>query len=217
MELADLILEARNGKAGAKEDQTSASTSTASTPPNAPSTRDASSTPGRQESPRGSEGSADKPGSPIAALQAESRAKRLERRACCIDAKDLCGMWTDSFGNNVCVYSVDAYSANLVATMSNSCRDFNLPMHRMQNGRGWKCGGATLESSSIHELHWKFPYGRTSVWKRMAAVPAPVGYVACTPQDVQGMIDTGMVNQVPNGDGTLAPQIVYTWLPVTGH
>lgn len=131
----------------------------------------------------------------VFALQAASRAKRLAGRAIesrgrnmliNVDARDLCGNWTDSFGNTVCVYSVDAYSPSLIATLSNPPRrDFNLPMTRLSKGGGWRCGGAMLDAVSPIELCWRFPNGKTSVWRRNAILAPACNFPQmCVPADV---------------------------------
>lgn len=149
----------------------------------------------------------------VFALQAESRAKRLAGRATApkarnlgyLDARDLCGNWSDSFGNTVCVYSVDAYSPSLVATLSNPPRrDFNLPLTRLPNGGGWRCGGAMLNSVSRMELSWRFPNGKESVWRRHAVIPSVCNVML--PQ-------MGMPADV-NGKAGGVPEVMYCLIPM---
>mmetsp|Transcript_21785 Transcript_21785/g.49588 ORF Transcript_21785/g.49588 Transcript_21785/m.49588 type:complete len:177 (+) Transcript_21785:54-584(+) len=109
-----------------------------------------------------------------------------------ITAKDIYGNWTDSFGNTVCVYSMDAFTTRLVATLSKPPRrDINLPLRPLQDG--WLCGRGVLDHSrSCAEdgtLCWVFPDGSFSTWSRMqsisatavSAVPMPMLPVAQMP------------------------------------
>mmetsp|Transcript_18005 Transcript_18005/g.42073 ORF Transcript_18005/g.42073 Transcript_18005/m.42073 type:complete len:199 (+) Transcript_18005:94-690(+) len=89
-----------------------------------------------------------------------------------ISAMDIYGNWTDSFGNIVCVYSMDAFESRLVATLSKPPRrDINLSLQPLADGTGWLCGRGVLDHgrSSISEgkLCWVFPNGSVSTWKRI--------------------------------------------------
>jgi hypothetical protein len=150
----------------------------------------------------------------VFALQAASRAKRLAGQADGsrgrsmlgrVDARDLVGNWTDSFGNTVCVYSVDAYSPSLIATLSNPPRrDFNLPMTRLPKFGGWRCGGAMLDSVSPTELSWRFPNGKTSVWRRNSI--RAHGCNVILPQQMCMPADVNKVNGVP--------EVMYCLIPM---
>mmetsp|Transcript_40062 Transcript_40062/g.85847 ORF Transcript_40062/g.85847 Transcript_40062/m.85847 type:complete len:277 (-) Transcript_40062:281-1111(-) len=83
------------------------------------------------------------------------------------------GNWTDSFGNAVCVYSTDAFTSQLVASLSKPPRpDINLQIRRAEGGSGWMCGKAYLSfvDDALSTLHWTFPNGVTSAWCRPASV-----------------------------------------------
>mmetsp|Transcript_22073 Transcript_22073/g.48776 ORF Transcript_22073/g.48776 Transcript_22073/m.48776 type:complete len:181 (-) Transcript_22073:124-666(-) len=84
-----------------------------------------------------------------------------------VKPEDLCGIWKDTYGNTVTVYSTDAFETRLVASLSKPPRrDIVLPLQAVDRGRGWHCGGATLTRRSGHMLWWQFVDGTTSVWSR---------------------------------------------------
>mmetsp|Transcript_40047 Transcript_40047/g.127434 ORF Transcript_40047/g.127434 Transcript_40047/m.127434 type:complete len:127 (-) Transcript_40047:341-721(-) len=84
-----------------------------------------------------------------------------------VAADALSGNWTDSYGNTVCVYSADAFDAQLIATLSRPPRrDINLPVLPAKLGCGWHCGDAALVGSSTRQLWWLFPDGNVSIWTR---------------------------------------------------
>lgn len=206
MDLATLIKDVRKGTSS-EQDSSEETQSTHSTVEKLDITGDALSDKIRDE-PKISDDAKD-----VFALQAASRAKRLAGRAIGstgrnmlinVDARDLCGNWTDSFGNTVCVYSVDAYSPSLIATLSNPPRrDFNLPMTRLSKGGGWRCGGAMLDSVCPMELCWRFPNGRMSVWRRNAILAPACNFPQmCVPADVN------KVNGVPEVTYCLIPMPV---------
>jgi len=109
----------------------------------------------------------------IRAAQMEATLKRMADDAPApmepVTPDVLCCNWTDSYGNLVSVYSRDAFDARLIATLSKPPRpDINLPLKRVESGRGWHCGDAVLASSSPEQLKWAFPNGSVSVWTRRA-------------------------------------------------
>mmetsp|Transcript_54170 Transcript_54170/g.118659 ORF Transcript_54170/g.118659 Transcript_54170/m.118659 type:complete len:169 (+) Transcript_54170:49-555(+) len=83
--------------------------------------------------------------------------------------EDLLGVWTDSHGNAVSVYSTDAYKMSFVATLSRPPRrDIHLTLRRVSDGAGWCCGDALLGhfDSFFEQLSWVFPNGMVSLWIR---------------------------------------------------
>lgn len=84
-----------------------------------------------------------------------------------LDPAILLGSWTDSKGNAVMVFSVDAYEVRLMATLSRHPRqDVNLKLRQLPDG-GWACGNAVLDlvQSTSCQLHWVSP-SHYSVWDR---------------------------------------------------
>eukprot|EP00403_Amphidinium_massartii_P037223 CAMPEP_0178451912 /NCGR_PEP_ID=MMETSP0689_2-20121128/43949_1 /TAXON_ID=160604 /ORGANISM="Amphidinium massartii, Strain CS-259" /LENGTH=234 /DNA_ID=CAMNT_0020077553 /DNA_START=63 /DNA_END=764 /DNA_ORIENTATION=+ len=107
-----------------------------------------------------------------------------------ITPQDLYGNWTDSFGNTVCVYSCDAFTTRLVATLSKPPRrDINLPLTPLGDGEGWLCGRGVMDFSrtSIQDgkLCWAFPDGKCSMWTKFSqpqhAGPAMMNAVPMLP------------------------------------
>jgi len=79
------------------------------------------------------------------------------------------GHWVDSQGNSVHVLSTDAFSVNLVATLSRPPRpDIHLAIKPVVLGGGWQCGHSLLDPvwTSEEQLHWVAMDGRVSVWVR---------------------------------------------------
>eukprot|EP00929_Paragymnodinium_shiwhaense_P104481 TRINITY_DN68949_c0_g1_i1.p1 TRINITY_DN68949_c0_g1~~TRINITY_DN68949_c0_g1_i1.p1 ORF type:complete len:215 (+),score=51.17 TRINITY_DN68949_c0_g1_i1:102-746(+) len=79
------------------------------------------------------------------------------------------GDWADSLGNKVHVASIEAFQANLQATLSRPPRpDIHLPISQVPAwpGAQWQCGTYVLDPywSTVNELHWVAPDGRISVW-----------------------------------------------------
>jgi len=87
--------------------------------------------------------------------------------SCRATLSNFIGEFVDSMGNHVTVCSEDAFQTNLVATLSQPPRpDIRLPLRRMGHGAAWHCGGAKLTHCGLSELHWSFPDGRLSIWKK---------------------------------------------------
>lgn len=108
----------------------------------------------------------------IRKAQLEAGTKRLEvgeeANNSAMRADGLYGNWTDSYGNTVCVYSTDAFAANLIATLSRPPRhDINLHIKKTEFGCGWHCGDGALVSHSSTQLWWVFPDGNFSVWTKV--------------------------------------------------
>eukprot|EP00746_Dinoflagellata_sp_MGD_P142107 gnl/MRDRNA2_/MRDRNA2_75109_c0_seq1.p1 gnl/MRDRNA2_/MRDRNA2_75109_c0~~gnl/MRDRNA2_/MRDRNA2_75109_c0_seq1.p1 ORF type:complete len:322 (+),score=62.52 gnl/MRDRNA2_/MRDRNA2_75109_c0_seq1:121-1086(+) len=85
-------------------------------------------------------------------------------------AKDFMGVWIDSLGNSVQVYSVDAWEASLVANVSRPKKgDLHLTISQGFDGASWWCGNAYLDTvaSTAEQLHWvRHPSGTVSTWTR---------------------------------------------------
>lgn len=82
--------------------------------------------------------------------------------------QDLQGTYSDSYGNLVRVYCTDAFTMRLIATLSRPPRqDIHLKLRPLAKG-GWQCGDAVLDKvhESGAELHWAFPRGEVSTWRR---------------------------------------------------
>jgi len=83
--------------------------------------------------------------------------------------EDFLGNWADSQGNQVLVYSTDAWEMRLTAALSRPPRpDIYLGIRQDGPAGDWICGNSTLrlDMSSIQELHWSAADGRLSVWTR---------------------------------------------------
>jgi len=94
--------------------------------------------------------------------------------ATAVTPEALFGNWTDTYGNTVCVYSMDAFNAQLVATLSRPPRhDINLPIYSVSMGCGWHCGDAALVERSDTQLMWMFPNGNVSTWTRKGGANRP--------------------------------------------
>mmetsp|Transcript_58944 Transcript_58944/g.137265 ORF Transcript_58944/g.137265 Transcript_58944/m.137265 type:complete len:146 (-) Transcript_58944:198-635(-) len=107
----------------------------------------------------------------IRKAQIEAGMKRMEAPSnpVSVTPDSLFGNWTDSYGNTVCVYSTDAFDAQLIATLSKPPRhDINLKLQSVEWGCGWHCGGAALVGSTVAQLWWLFPDGSVSIWTRKA-------------------------------------------------
>mmetsp|Transcript_69009 Transcript_69009/g.191033 ORF Transcript_69009/g.191033 Transcript_69009/m.191033 type:complete len:148 (+) Transcript_69009:122-565(+) len=107
----------------------------------------------------------------IRKAQLEAGLKRMEVQAAekpvLVTPDAVFGNWTDSYGNTVCVYSADAFNAQLIATLSKPPRhDINLKLQPVEIGCGWHCGGAALVGSTTTQLWWLFPDGNVSIWTR---------------------------------------------------
>mmetsp|Transcript_66765 Transcript_66765/g.175036 ORF Transcript_66765/g.175036 Transcript_66765/m.175036 type:complete len:152 (+) Transcript_66765:67-522(+) len=108
----------------------------------------------------------------IRKAQLQAGMKRLEvgedANSGVMGADGLYGNWTDSYGNTVCVYSTDAFDANLIATLSRPPRhDINLHIKKTEFGCGWHCGDGALVSHSATQLWWVFQDGNFSVWTKV--------------------------------------------------
>jgi len=78
-------------------------------------------------------------------LQDDRRAVLAPLNPVKLDPAILLGSWTDSKGNSVMVFSVDAYEVRLMATLSPHPRqDVNLKLRQLPDG-GWACGNAILD------------------------------------------------------------------------
>ena len=127
----------------------------------------------------------------IRKAQLEAAARRSLTSEHALSADQLCGTWTDSYGNTVNVYSTDAYQMRLCAMLvKHGRRDINLPLLPSAGGCGWHCGGGTMVASSDSQVWWAFPTGSVSVWTRcqtganlsQSDLPAQQWYPACQGQ-----------------------------------
>jgi len=80
----------------------------------------------------------------------------------------LCGFWTDSSGNTVCVdQDEETFQHRLMATlMKPDKRKVKLLMKPVDRGCGWDCGDATMVANSAERVWWAFTNGRISTWTR---------------------------------------------------
>lgn len=136
--------------------------------------------------------------------------------------KDLLGNWTDSRGNTVTVYSIDAFEMRLMATLSRPPRpDINLYLRPVLEGSGgWQCGDGCLDlsASSRDSVVWAFPDGNTSTWKRVLGgdSEAPMDIVALQLGCRQEAVFPGaMVSSagIPWGIAVPVAVCVGTWNP----
>lgn len=87
-------------------------------------------------------------------------------------ARDFCGEWTSSTGDDVEVQFRGAHHAQLRATLvkKDGCKtSFQVRSWNCE----WWCGSAFLleASPSKDQLHWKFGHGGVSTWYRRTATP----------------------------------------------
>jgi len=84
-----------------------------------------------------------------------------------VDTDQLRGIWLDSRGHTVTVYSTDAFSMRLKATLAKADgHETHLPIRPTSRGCRWQCGSAFLAAASFEQLWWQFPNGSVSVWER---------------------------------------------------
>jgi len=84
-----------------------------------------------------------------------------------VDTDQLKGIWLDSRGHTVTVYSTDAFSMKLKATLAKADgHETHLPIRPTSRGCRWQCGSAFLAAASSEQLWWQFPNGSVSIWER---------------------------------------------------
>mmetsp|Transcript_128254 Transcript_128254/g.256147 ORF Transcript_128254/g.256147 Transcript_128254/m.256147 type:complete len:233 (-) Transcript_128254:239-937(-) len=92
-----------------------------------------------------------------------------------VGADQLRGIWLDSRGHIVTVYSTDAFSTRLKATLVKADgHETHLPIRPTSRGCRWQCGSAFLAAASSDQLWWQFPNGNVSIWEgcgRSSQVP----------------------------------------------
>mmetsp|Transcript_58140 Transcript_58140/g.165265 ORF Transcript_58140/g.165265 Transcript_58140/m.165265 type:complete len:203 (-) Transcript_58140:128-736(-) len=116
------------------------------------------------------------------------------------------GKWTDSYGNTVFVYSMDAFETRPMATLSRAPRpDVHLKLVLREDG--WRCGGGLLDESRSSETQvcWVFPTGGVSVWTR-----------TLEGQEGGQRLDLGPMELLQRHHGHLLPpqQQMQMWMPV---
>jgi len=128
--------------------------------------------------------------------------RELPREPVTVDTDQLRGIWLDSLGHTVTVYSTHAFSGRLKATLAKADgHETHLPIRPISRGCRWQCGSAFLAAASSEQLQWQFPNGNVSVWERcgqMAQAPS------CNKQPEQQ--SCGLVQWAPAG-------VSATWLP----
>merc|ERR550532_1622364 len=83
-----------------------------------------------------------------------------------VDIDQLRGIWMDSRGHTVTVYSTDAFSMRLKATLAKADgHETHLPIRPTSKGCRWQCGSAFLAAASSDQLWWQFPNGNVSIWE----------------------------------------------------
>eukprot|EP00928_Gymnodinium_smaydae_P080216 TRINITY_DN63965_c0_g1_i1.p1 TRINITY_DN63965_c0_g1~~TRINITY_DN63965_c0_g1_i1.p1 ORF type:complete len:244 (+),score=38.36 TRINITY_DN63965_c0_g1_i1:89-733(+) len=111
--------------------------------------------------------------SPLAVPQLEQIPSMLS-----LSPQGILGDWADSLGNQVKVFSTDAYSVRLQASLTRPPRpDIILQVMQVPFGGGWQCGNSVLDPfwSTEKELHWVASNGKISVWVRSEDKQTPVG------------------------------------------
>lgn len=88
-----------------------------------------------------------------------------------IQPQQLCGLWVDSHGKPVEVYSTDAFHVSLYATLtSHGGRSVNLRLREADRGLGWCCGDAVMTEFVSWQVTWTFPDGTFSQWTSSSSV-----------------------------------------------